>query len=507
MEKKDYEFSGKISIVDNENENMKYNATKVKKAKSKDKIEKENKQNEIKKRAELEIFISSINEFNSMYPFKNFEVYKNAVLERTKLTPPPDSFYEMLERTVEVLKLIGEKNGGLPKDFDVRANMPKDLYEAYGCKPEYSWLKGCKTLSECKHPKFLKVKESLIKLHKWDNFMDESVDIDLLKRMKENRGIDIRYICDDIISSFKINGNINSSNGILNNSNEVGDGQHRIIGLIILGKPFKFTRDSRLNIEKVRGINQKSLGWTQISLLKSESESGKLPYDLAYKLYTRYCCSNSKYNSNKSENKYRKLPVSAMWVAIANKSRANNNWFATGSKRTPMVFTVNRYTQVSYILDTIIVKYYGYFINNENEYKDKSNLRDDAMVWLLIYLHWVSKITKHLKDVDYFDMDKFYQVIYKGSELDKNKRPKIDLHQYKDYLGWCDLLLDAYFKNEPQAVRTQKVGTIKGLFDSVRSCKCDGIIEHLEDEDLGMFSLAELETIDCELKMKDNKTR
>ena len=207
--------------------------------------------------------------------------YRQRVLDELNTIDPPKNFYEMIERVAKVL------------GYDVTTCIPDDLYSTIDeeHRSNYTYLKGIKTLSNCKDKRYVKLKNLANELGIGTFLINWSVDVNILKRLPANRFISVKHV-KELIDSIETVGVIGGANVIVNAKGEVVDGQHRAIALLLLGKPFSIIYDNVADVDVVRKINHKPLGWDVITGMKSIAESGVPDYVRWNDLYERYAVSS-----------------------------------------------------------------------------------------------------------------------------------------------------------------------------------------------------------------------
>ena len=422
--------------------------------------------------------------------------YRQRVLDELNTIDPPKNFYEMIERVAKVL------------GYDVTTCIPDDLYSTIDeeHRSNYTYLKGIKTLSNCKDKRYVKLKNLANELGIGTFLINWSVDVNILKRLPANRFISVKHV-KELIDSIETVGVIGGANVIVNAKGEVVDGQHRAIALLLLGKPFSIIYDNVADVDVVRKINHKPLGWDVITGMKSIAESGVPDYVRWNDLYERYAVSsqnNDQYTKKAREydckSTYALLSKGAINFCAFSKRKPDNAWVDTITKvgdnpKPKMKFTSTRYVLSRYILDKVVEDYVYYFTINDDYYRIYNDTRPDAMQMMLVALYYISFISKHLDDVPNIDMEKVTVVLQEGANpinADSNK-PMLDLKSPKDIPVWIELLMNAYFKSLKQSddVASTNTRIILSMYRYFCVGKLDNIIDRLFDDDLGTYTMLE----------------
>lgn len=427
-------------------------------------------------------------------PFSS-EYAQNALNELTKIDPPK-SFYDMLCR---VGKILG---------YDISTCIPKDLYstidEEY--RSNYEYLKGVKTLSDCNDERYLNMVALAKDLGIESFLINWSVDINILKRLPANRFINVKHI-KELMDSIETVGVIGGANVIVNAEGEVVDGQHRAIALLLLGKPFSLISDNVADVDVVRKINHKPLGWDVITGMKSIAESGVIDYIRWNDLYERYAVSSQ--NNDIYTKKSREYDVKATYALLSkgavnfcafSKRKPDNSWVDTivkdGDKPKPrMKFSSTRYVLSRYILDKVVEDYVYYFTINDDYYRIYNDTRPDAMQMMLVALYYISFIGEHIVDMPVIDMKIVTMVLQAGAKPIEvgSIKPRLDLKSPKDIPVWIELLMNAYFTSLNQSKENVQLNT-KAVLDMYRffcAGKLDNLIDRLFDDDLGEYTMLE----------------
>ena len=302
---------------------------------------------------------------------------------------------------------------------DIVSNMPKDLYEAFGYDARFSYLSGVKNLSDCKHPALNAAINTLNKLELKPYFMDVSVDIDRLERIRGNRDVDVSKVA-SIIKSINMVGNVNSSNIILNSKNEIIDGQHRACALIILGQPFTISTEMSGDIAMVQCMNACSNSWDMLNHIESRAELGIKAFMYIVDLL----------------NRYKHLGGIKLILSCVTKRFHVEKKHILNESLIISLVTDQAYIDARCALDYLESTYGAYFNEHHNYYKSFGGVRNDHLLSLLTHMCFLQDI----------DMDVIMKVIYDGNMPQKNNTTKLCLQSENDIPSWAYLIFREYYK-------------------------------------------------------------
>lgn len=447
----------------------------------------------------LQSRVRDINQNKSVLDGPFSSEYAQKVLDAMTKIDPPASFYDMLSRVGSIL------------GYDVNTCIPEDLYstidEEY--RSNYEYLKGVKTLSDCSDERYKKMVELAKEMGIESFLINWSVDISILKRLPANRFINVKHI-KELMDSIETVGVIGGANVIINAKGEVVDGQHRAIALLLLGKPFSLISDNVADVDTVRKINHKPLGWDVITGMKSIAESGVSDYVRWNDLYERYAVSSQ--NNDPITKKSREYDVKATYALLSkgavnfcafSKRKPDNSWVDTivkdGDKPKPrMHFSSTRYVLSRYILDKVVEDYVYYFAIHDDYYRVYNDTRPDAMQMMLVALYYISFIGKHIVDMPIINMRDVTLLLQEGAKpVDIGSiKPRLDLKSPKDIPVWIELLMSAYFGNKLLFNLSEEKVMLntKAVLDMYRffcAGKLDNLIDRLFDDDLGEYTMLE----------------
>ena len=365
------------------------------------------------------------------------EIYTKDLENIKKTTHKPKNFLEIFKVIVTALNYNYD---------DIMAKYPKDLYEAFGKKSQYEYLKGCKTLSECRHPKAKRLFKQLKDMGIVNSFIDISVDIEKLRLMQGQRGITPKCVKEKI-KSIQASGIINGANGLLNGNDEIADGQHRICALIILGQPFRLVKDIKVNVNTVRTINNNTSGWKDYTTIKSNADLGNIDFVYINDLWQRYS---------------KDIAHQIVLTSILGKPQFPKGW--ENDTNYKLNISDSDYLKARQTLDYFKVKWYDYFNVvdkdgikiNTNNYSLINGVRQDKLLIPLTQLYLL----------DIVDMDKVMECIYDGNKLGKDGRPKLNLCGEDKQGEWLDIILGEYTYNVDRKHCKALKGTIQDKFDN-----------------------------------------
>lgn len=344
---------------------------------------------------------------------------------------------------LEIFKIIV---GALNYDYnDIMMKYPKDLYEAFGKKPQYEYLRGCKTLSECKHPKAKRLFKELKAMGIDSSLIDISVDIEKLKLMQGQRGISPKGVKEKI-KSIQASGIINGANGLLNSNDEIADGQHRICALIILGQPFRLVKDIKVTVNTVRTINNNTSGWKDYTTIKSNADLGNIDFVYINDLWQRYS---------------KDIAHQIILTAILGKSQFPKGW--QNNTNYKLNISDNDYLKARQTLDYFKTKWYDYYNDIDkdgikvhiNNYSAINGVRQDKLLIPLTQLYLL----------DIVDMDKIMEIIHEGNKLGKDGRPTLNLCGEDNQREWLNIILSEYTYQVDRKHNNTLKGTIQDKFD------------------------------------------